>query len=129
MLLTPAGKPRLARRRRTECGPGVREFRRDVLAGLSRRPKTIPCKYFYDERGARLFEAICEVEEYYPTRTELAILRQNVAEITRLVGAGCHLVDLGSGSGLKTRLLLGHLERPARCTLVDIAGPQLAESA
>ena len=106
----------------------LEDFRRDVLAGLSRQAKSLPCKYRYDERGARLFEAICELEEYYPTRTEIRILRQNITEIAALVGRGCHLVDLGSGSGLKTRLLLEHLEDPVSCTPVDIAGQQLLES-
>jgi dimethylhistidine N-methyltransferase len=104
------------------------EFRKDVLAGLSRPAKTLPCKYLYDERGAQLFEAICELQEYYPTRTEIGILRQNITEIAALLGSGCHLVDLGSGSGLKTRLLLEHLERPASCTPVDVAERQLVES-
>ncbi len=106
----------------------LEDFRRDVLAGLSRPAKTLPCKYLYDEHGARLFEAICELEEYYPTRTEVAILRQNIAEITALLGSGCHLVDLGSGSGLKTRLLLQHLDQPASCAPVDVARPQLLQS-
>src|SRR5207248_4394193 len=62
------------------------DFRRDVLAGLSRAEKSLPCKYFYDEAGAHLFEAICELEEYYPTRTETAILRHNLEEIVSLLG-------------------------------------------
>ena len=104
------------------------EFRRDVLTGLARPAKTLPCKYLYDEQGARLFEAICELEEYYPTRTEVAILRRHIGEISRLLGRGCHVVDLGSGSGHKTRLLLEHLDWPASCAPVDVAGPQLVQS-
>ena len=102
-------------------------FRRDVLAGLSRPQKTLPCKYLYDEKGARLFEAICELEEYYPTRTELAILRREHRRNRLAAGARRNLVDLGSGSGLKTRLLLEHLEQPASCLPVDVALTQLLE--
>ncbi len=105
----------------------TRRFRRDVLAGLSAPQKTLPCKYLYDEEGARLFEAICELEEYYPTRTELSILRQNVAEIALLLGPKANLVDLGSGNCLKTRLLLEHLDQPASYSPVDVAQPQLLE--
>ncbi len=102
-------------------------FREDVLAGLSRPKKTLSCKYLYDEEGARLFEAICELDEYYLTRTELSILRRNIEEIAALLGSGINLVDLGSGSGLKPRLLLDHLDRPASYTPVDVARTQLIE--
>ncbi len=103
-------------------------FRRDVLHGLSQPEKSLPCKYLYDETGARLFESICELDEYYPTRTEIAILRQNIQEIASLLGPACHLVELGSGSGMKTRLLLDHLEHPSRYVPVDVARTQLLES-
>jgi dimethylhistidine N-methyltransferase len=106
-------------------GAGV--FLRDVLAGLSQSKKTLPCKYLYDEQGARLFEAICELEEYYPTRTEVSILEHHIEEIVSLVPPRSNLVDLGSGSSLKTRLLLEHLDRPASCLPVDVAQTQLAE--
>jgi dimethylhistidine N-methyltransferase len=102
-------------------------FRRDVLAGLSRPRKTLPCKYLYDEQGARLFEAICELEEYYPTRTEVSILKQNIDEIAALVPPCSNLVDLGSGNSVKTRLLLAHLDRLASCLPVDVSQAQLAE--
>lgn len=102
-------------------------FRRDALAGLSRPKKTLPCKYLYDEEGARLFEAICELEEYYPTRTEVSILEQNIEEIAALVAPRTNLVDLGSGTSAKTRLLLAHLDRPASYLPVDVAHAQLAE--
>ncbi|HBE18047.1 MAG TPA: L-histidine N(alpha)-methyltransferase [Cyanobacteria bacterium UBA11149] len=77
----------------------------DVIQGLTRSPKTLPPKYFYDARGSELFEQICQLPEYYPTRTEAAILREYASEIAQLVGA-CELVELGSGSSSKTRLLL-----------------------
>jgi dimethylhistidine N-methyltransferase len=102
-------------------------FRRDVLAGLSAPTKTLPCIYLYDEKGARLFEAICELEEYYPTRTELSILRRNIHEIASLLGPHANLVELGSGNCLKTRLLLGHLDHPMGYSPVDVARPQLIE--
>ena len=102
-------------------------FRRDVIAGLSAPRKALPCKYLYDEKGARLFEAICELEEYYPTRTELSILRQNIHEIAALVGPRGNLVDLGSGNCLKTRLLIEHLDHPTSYSPVDVARPQLME--
>jgi dimethylhistidine N-methyltransferase len=107
----------------------VEDFRRDVLAGLSQPEKILRCKYLYDERGARLFEEICELEEYYPTRTELAILKWHIKEIAALPGPNCRLVELGSGSGLKTRLLLEHLDHPAAYVPVDISRSQLFECA
>ena len=81
-------------------------FRRDVLAGLGGSPRAIPAKYLYDARGSALFDAICEQPEYYPTHTEAAILRECAGEIARLAGPGCALVEYGSGSSVKTRLLL-----------------------
>lgn len=77
----------------------------DVIAGLSQTPKTLPCRYFYDDRGSDLFEQITDLPEYYPTRTEQAILEQCALEIAHLTGS-CDLVELGSGSSRKTRLLL-----------------------
>jgi dimethylhistidine N-methyltransferase len=110
-----------------EAALTVESFRREALAGLSRQKKMLPCKYLYDEQGARLFEAICELEEYYPTRTELGILKENIEEIAEWVGPRANLVDLGSGSGLKTRLLLENVDRPASCLPVDVARAQLLE--
>ena len=77
----------------------------DVVHGLSRSPKTVPPKYFYDDRGSQLFEQICDLPEYYLTRTETAILQQYAGAIAQHTGA-CELVELGSGSSTKTRLLL-----------------------
>src|SRR5512147_2080726 len=99
-------------------------FREDVLAGLSRAQKAIPPKYFYDERGAALFERICELPEYYPTRTEMAIMRAAMPEVARLLGPDVDLVEFGSAAGIKTRLLIEHC-RPARYVPIDIAAPQL----
>src|SRR5215475_12916641 len=90
------------------------EFRRAVLAGLSKRPRAIPAKFLYDARGSALFDAICELPEYYLTRTEIAILRDCAHEIAALAGPGRLLVEFGSGSSVKTRLLLDGL--------IDVSG-------
>lgn len=78
---------------------------KDVIRGLTGTPKTLPAKYFYDARGSELFEQICELPEYYPTRTEASILREYADEIAKITGS-CELIELGSGSSTKTRLLL-----------------------
>src|SRR5437879_5179466 len=96
-------------------------FRQDVLHGLSQTVKSLPCKYLYDQRGAHLFEAICELDEYYPTRTEAVILRQNIRDIASVLGPRCRIVELGSGNSLKTRLLLDHLDCPRSFVPVDVA--------
>ena len=98
-----------------------------MIAGLSRQQKQIPPKYFYDARGSRLFERICRLPEYYPTRAELALTRAHLAAIARFAGRGCELVEYGSGSSLKTRLLLRRL-RPSLYVPVDIS-PSALESA
>ncbi|HKQ68734.1 MAG TPA: L-histidine N(alpha)-methyltransferase [Polyangiaceae bacterium] len=105
------------------------EFLRDVVTGLALRPKRLPCKYFYDRRGAYLFDSICELDAYYPTRTELAIMRAHAAEMAALVGPRARLVELGSGSSLKTRLLLDRLPDLAAYVPVDISRPYLTRSA
>ena len=84
-------------------------FLEDVLHGLSQLQKSLPCKYLYDERGSELFDAICETDEYYPTRTELAIMEEHAQSIAFQVGAGVMLVEYGSGSSVKTRILLDSL--------------------
>src|SRR3977135_689274 len=82
----------------------------DALARLSLPQKSIPPKYFYDEQGCRLFEAICELPEYYLTRTETAILRGNIAEIAQFVGPEAQLIEFGSGVQAKTRILIQALQ-------------------
>src|SRR5258705_13499110 len=82
----------------------------DVLSGLALPQKSIPPKYFYDEQGCRLFEAICELPEYYLTRTETAILRGNIAEIAQFIGPEAQLVEFGSGVQAKTRILIQALQ-------------------
>jgi dimethylhistidine N-methyltransferase len=82
------------------------EFARDVIAGLSARPKWLWAKYFYDDRGSELFEQITVLPEYYPTRTELGILEQRAAEIARFIPTGAALIEFGSGSTVKARIVL-----------------------
>jgi len=101
----------------------------EVLAGLRASQKTLPCKYFYDEPGSRLFDAICELPEYYLTRTELAIMQAHVGEMAKAIGPRVLLVEPGSGSSLKTRLLLDHLRWPVGYVPVDISRIHLLEAA
>ena len=107
----------------------VGQFHDDVIKGLSRSPKELPCKYFYDERGSRLFDRICELPEYYLTRTELGIMRQNALAMAEAVGPQCRLIEYGSGSSLKTPLLLEALDNPACYVPVDISGDYLVHAA
>ncbi len=90
--------------------PRAERLLEDVLAGLALPKKSIPPKYFYDEQGCRLFEAICELPEYYLTRTETAILRGNIAEIAQFVGPEAQLIEFGSGVQAKTRILIQALQ-------------------
>jgi dimethylhistidine N-methyltransferase len=101
----------------------------EVLSGLARPAKTLPCKLFYDERGSQLFEEICLLDEYYPTRTEVGILTRHAGEMTALLGARCRLLEVGSGSSLKTRILLDHLDDPAAYVPIDISRTALLEAA
>lgn len=104
-------------------------FLSEVIAGLSRPAKTLPCKFLYDEDGSRLFNEICDLEEYYPTRTESQILCDNIDEIADLIGRECRLVEFGSGASTKTRHLLSHLSSMCGYVPIDISGAQLLESA
>jgi dimethylhistidine N-methyltransferase len=99
-------------------------FRDDVLAGLSAPHKHLPPKYFYDWRGSKLFEAICELPEYYPTRTEMAIMQGCLGDLVRLLGAETQLVEFGSGASVKTRLLIARA-RPSLYVPIDISDAQL----
>ncbi|MDG3002616.1 L-histidine N(alpha)-methyltransferase [Paludisphaera mucosa] len=100
-------------------------FLEDVLTGLRGRPKQIPSKYFYDERGSILFDRICQLEEYYLTRTELDLMERFAPEMGEALGAGAMLVEFGSGSSVKTRYLLDCLKDPAAYVPVDISGEHL----
>src|SRR5271168_4820940 len=105
------------------------QFRADVLRGLFTPEKKLPCKYFYDEVGSALFEQITELEEYYPTRTELGIMGRHAAEMAQLLGPRCLLIEYGSGSSLKTRRLLDRLRDPAGYVPMDVSGEHLRRSA
>ena len=109
--------------------PTVAEFRDAVLDGLSQQPKTLPCKFFYDAAGSVLFDRICELAEYYPTRTENTLLAAHAANIAALAGPRVGLIEFGSGAGTKIRLLLAALERPASYTPVDISREHLLAAA
>ncbi len=100
-----------------------------MLAGLSQADKSLPCKYFYDAAGSRLFDAICELDEYYPTRAELEILRAHAPAIAAAIGPGRVLVELGSGSSTKTRRLLDELAAPAGYVPVDVSREHLLAAA
>ena len=102
-----------------------RELLSEVLNGLTSTPKTLPAKLFYDDEGARLFERICTLDEYYLTRSELSILRARVGEIAMLAGPACALIEYGSGAGTKIRLLLDALHAPAAYVPIDISHLQL----
>jgi len=104
--------------------PDTSPFLGDVLAGLARAQKTIPPKYFYDGPGSRLFEQICALPEYYPTRTELGIMQEHVAEMMQFIGPDAQLIELGSGAGIKTRLLIERLLPPLYVP-IDIDGQTL----
>ena len=112
-----------------DFAPEPESFRDCVLAGLSQRQKSIPCRFLYDERGSELFEAICETPEYYPTRTETAILADCAPEIAAAIGPQCQLVEFGSGSSRKVRLLLSALDRPSSYVAIDISREALQQAA
>jgi L-histidine Nalpha-methyltransferase len=112
-----------------DLAPGEESFRDAVLSGLGRARKSIPCKFFYDARGSWLFEEICRLPEYYPTRTEIGILEENSADIAAQMGAHCRLIEFGSGASQKVRILLQALDRPAAYVPVDISREHLRDAA
>ncbi len=109
--------------------PESSDFLAHVITGLSGNPRTLSCKYFYDERGAALFQKICELPEYYITRTEIGILDRNRSDIGSHLGANIELIGLGTGAGTKSRILIEALQDPAVYIPVDISEKQLRESA
>ena len=104
-------------------------FEIDVVEGLSATPKRIPAKYFYDGAGSQLFERITELPEYYPTRCELRILRDHASDIAKLIPAGAALVEFGSGSNRKARILLAAAPKLAAYVPVDICDEMLLQEA
>ncbi len=103
-------------------------FLSEAISGLQNERKELPCKYFYDERGSQLFDRICELPEYYPTRTERSIMQERVDEMAIAIGPDALLIEYGSGSSLKTRLLLDVLDSPAAYVPVDISRDHLLKS-
>lgn len=104
-------------------------FLSEALAGLSRTPRSLPCKYLYDARGSELFEAICETQDYYVTRADLALHDAHLDEISRLIGPDAHVIEFGSGAGVKTRHLLAALDRPRAYSPIEISAAALEASA
>ena len=113
----------------TDFEPAVPDAVAEVLAGLRQPQKEVLPKYFYDERGSQLFDAICELPEYYPTRTELGIMRGHIDDMAHLIGPLASLIEFGSGSSLKTRILLEHMVQPAAYVPVDISRDHLLNTA
>lgn len=109
--------------------PATSDFLHQAIDGLSSSPRTLPSKFFYDERGSDLFQQICELPEYYVTRTETAILRQYGTEMADSIGENAELVGFGTGAGVKTRMLLDHLQNLIAYVPVDISKQRLTESA
>lgn len=103
-----------------DAHPGTADLHQEVLAGLRATPRSIPPKFFYDEPGSELFDRICDLPEYYQTRTETGILSRALPDLARHIGAECMLVELGSGASKKVRLLLEEL-RPSDYVGVDIS--------
>ena len=109
--------------------PSKQAFYADVTSGLTGDEKSLPCKYFYDERGSQLFDQICELDEYYLTRTELGVMERHAPEMAAQIGPGVMLVEYGSGSSVKTRILLDHLQDPVAYVPVDISLDHLQHTA
>ncbi len=105
------------------------DFLTAVLEGLSKPQKQIPAKFLYDEAGSQLFERITELEEYYPTRTEVGLLGRHAEEIAATAGEGATLIEFGSGASRKIRVLLEALQRPAAYLPIDISREHLLDSA
>ncbi|NJP06065.1 MAG: L-histidine N(alpha)-methyltransferase [Chloroflexaceae bacterium] len=119
----------LARLRIHDLTPTVDHFREEVIAGLQQPQKTLPSKFLYDKRGSELFDHICELPEYYPTRTELSVMRLHVDEMAAFIGEQSMIIEYGSGSSVKSRLLLNALQNPAAYVPVDISRDYLLKIA
>src|SRR5215813_8472515 len=119
----------VARKRLLQQSPEVSEFESDVLEGLRAVRKSVPAKYFYDAAGSHLFERITELPEYYPTRCEMRILRRQAGEIAKLIPPGAALVEFGSGSSKKARILLRAAPKLAAYVPVDICGEMIEREA
>ena len=114
---------------KTTTSPAPQPIIDEVIAGLRDPIKHLPCKLLYDARGAELFEWICEVDDYYPTRNELALLDATLPAIAAAVGPHARVIEPGSGAGIKTRMLLRALESPTAYIPIDVAEDQLESNA
>ena len=112
---------------RSATSAPLESFAHNLAEGLSRTPKEIACKYFYDQEGSALFDAICALPEYYQTRTEVALLRRHAGEIAAAIGPDAEIVEFGAGALRKIRILLDALERPRAYAPIDISGAYLAQ--
>ncbi len=112
-----------------DLAPETDSFEQAVLTGLRASPKAISAKFFYDERGSRLFEDICNQPEYYPTRTELRLLQDHACELASMIGDNSTLIEFGAGALEKVRILLDALDRPAGYIALDISGDHLKAAA
>jgi L-histidine Nalpha-methyltransferase len=112
---------------RLQSPPEADSFADTLLGGLGKAPKEIACKYFYDDTGSRLFDAICELPEYYQTRTEMALLTRHASEIAALMGRDVEILEFGAGSLRKVRILLDAAQTPCAYTPLDISGDYLQE--
>ncbi len=113
----------------TEQDDNVTDELREIITGLRQPQKSISSKFFYDEQGSRLFDEICDLPEYYLTRTEIGILHENAREIAQSIGPRASLIEFGSGSNLKNRILLQTLDRLAAYVPVDISREYLVKAA
>ena len=104
-------------------------FLADALEGLTASPPSLPSKYFYDETGSRLFDQICDLDEYYLTRVETEIMERHAGDMAAHIGTGTRLIEYGSGSSVKTRVLLDHLSDPLAYVPVDISAEHLLQTA
>jgi dimethylhistidine N-methyltransferase len=109
--------------------PATDDFESDFCAGLRAKPRSVSPKYFYDARGCALFDAICELPEYYPTRTECAILREHARDMAACIGPGADIVEFGAGAMTKIRIVLDACHEPVRYLPVDIASEHLEQHA
>jgi dimethylhistidine N-methyltransferase len=105
--------------------PGQERFMADVLAGLQKQQKELPCKYLYDQRGSHLYEHICQLDEYYIPRTEASIMGAHISEMAQLIGRQIRLIEYGCGNCKKVRFLLDHLDDPVAYIPIDISREQL----
>lgn len=108
--------------------PATDTLEAEILRGLQMPTKTLPTKLFYDRRGSELFDEITHLDEYYPTRTETAILQRHIDEISRCIGSSAVLIEYGSGSSQKTRILLDNLIDPAAYVPIDISAEHLSHA-